>query len=93
MISFIISSLFSNTDTDNKTPADSKNAENDAAKVDIPATDTYQIATQSNQKTVCPMSSYKQCSNNFNTFKPIINNTQFPKPAKDNRVNMYNTVS
>ena len=92
MISFIISSLFSKTDTDNKTP-DSKNIENDTAENDIPATDTYQIATQSNQKTVCPMSSYKQCSNNFNTFKPIINNTQFPKPAKDNRVNMYNTVS
>ena len=26
-------------------------------------------------------------------FKPIINSTQFPKPAKDNRVNMYNTLS
>ena len=35
------------------------------------------------------MSSYKQCSNNFNSFKPIINSTQFPKPEKENRVNMY----
>ena len=44
MISFIISSLFSNTDGD-KTPTESKNTENEATKVDIPATDTYQIAT------------------------------------------------
>jgi hypothetical protein len=89
----MISCLFSNTYSDNKTPVDSKNAEKETTKVDIPSTDVYQNATQSNQKTVCPMSSYKQCSNNFNDFRPIINSTQFPKPEKDNRVNMYNTVS
>ena len=89
MISFIISSLFSNTYSYKKTHVESKNAE----KEDIPSTDVYQNAAQSNQKTICPMSSYKQCSNNFNDFKPIINSTQFPKPEEDNRVNMYNTVS
>ncbi len=93
MISFIISSLFPNTNSDHKKPAESKNKDKNTTKVDMPSSDVYQTANISNQKTVCPMSSYKQCSNNFNTFRPIINNTKFPKPDKNNRVNIYNTLS
>ena len=42
---------------------------------------------------LCPMSSYKQCSNNYNSYNKIDMITQFNKPKKNNRVNMWNGIS
>ena len=55
-------------------------------------TDVYLNRTKSNIKTNCPISSYKQCSNNFNRDHPIENVLSFKKPLKENRVNMWNSI-
>ena len=41
---------------------------------------------------LCPISSYKQCSNNYNIYNKIESITQFNKPKLYNRINMWNSV-
>ena len=45
-----------------------------------------------NKLELCPISSYKQCSNNYNSYHKIDSITQFDKPKIDNRVNMWNSI-
>lgn len=42
---------------------------------------------------LCPISSYKQCSNNYNIYNKIESMVQYNKPQIHNRVNMWNSIN
>ena len=41
---------------------------------------------------LCPISSYKQCTNNYNIYNKLENMVEFNKPYKENRVNIWNSI-
>ena len=41
---------------------------------------------------LCPISSYKQCTNNYNIYNKVENMIEFNKPYKENRVNIWNSM-
>tara|TARA_B100001758_G_C18263246_1_gene532248 strand:- start:557 stop:835 length:279 start_codon:yes stop_codon:yes gene_type:complete len=91
MIFNILTSIFSNEKYIPKDIREKKIKEKKDIEP-VKKTDVYLNRTKSDIKTMCPISSFKQCSNNFNSDFPIKNTLTFEKPNDKNRVNMWNTT-
>lgn len=59
-------------------------------KDNIPETQYQKLITSTN---ICPLSSYKQCTNNFNSYNKLKNTLTYEKPGIYDRVNIWNYCS
>lgn len=90
MLIYIISIFSGKKNTIDKTSKINSVNSNIINKLGENKVDIDQIKDKQNILELCPMSSYKQCSNNYNSFNTIDTITQFNKPKIYNRVNMWN---
>lgn len=90
MIIYIISIFSGKKNTIDKTSKINLVNSNIINKLGKNKVNINQINYKQNILELCPMSSYKQCSNNYNSFNKIDTITQFNKPKIYNRVNMWN---